>query len=167
MKITVAALKKVISETTFEEGAKHVNENALADLYGLMQHGGKDLAGRLKKAARGRDPRSEQVNQQAKELIATLHAIMNAGTLTESKNVRSPVAQLVKILTEHDIMNRVSLAKTNKSPHVIAVLKQAAALNHTLGHFTGGPAHNYQASDALPPETKQAWLASFMDDMSR
>lgn len=167
MKITVAALKKVIAEGTYEEGIKQVNESAVADLYQLMQHGGKDLAKRLKKAARGKDPRSEQVNQQAKELLVTLHAIMNAGTLAESKDLRSPMAKLVKVLKENDLMQRVSVAKQNKNPHVIAVLKQAAALNNTLGHYAGGPAHNYRAAESVPPETKQQWLASFMDDLGR
>lgn len=133
MKITIAALKKIIAEGTFEEGMRHVNENAIADLYSLLRQNGSELSTRLQKAARINDPRLKQVNDQAQDLVAVFHAIMNAKSLQESKaRFKKPLDVLSTILQSRSAAAMIVKEQHAKNPNVIRALHVAQSLNETL-----------------------------------
>ena len=137
MKITLAALKKIIAEGTFEEGMRHVNEAAMADLYSLLQGQGHELSVRLRKAAKINDPRLKTVNDQAQELVQILHALMNANSLSESttrkKNAMTAVAN---VLRDSNAAKHILREQAKKNPRVLRALAAAQRLNKSLQQFS-------------------------------
>lgn len=138
MKITIAALKKVIAEGAFEEGMRHVNEAAIADLYSLLRGKGSELSQRLKKAKQINDPVLKTVEDQAEDLVAALHAVMNAQSLgikeskSHSKHSKNYLTQAAKLVVNDETAACVIREQAAKNPRIVMLHKHAAALNETL-----------------------------------
>jgi len=135
MKITIAALKKIIAEGIFKEGLQQVNEAAIADLYDILRGKGKELSSRLKKAKRIKDPVLQTVEVQARDLVTALHAVMNAASLRVDESVsrgKNYMTKAARLVVNDQTADCVLHETATKNPCIITALACAEALNKTL-----------------------------------